>query len=87
MIEASVLKEKLQRLFGLYEDLIQELKKNILKSDLAGLPSNTIGQQLWCVIGARQLTLTIVRLHTDVFHKLWNYFEKMAKKNKEMKSK
>lgn len=34
-----------------------------------------------------QLTLTTGRLHTDVFHGLWNYFEKMAKKNKEMKSK
>lgn len=31
MIEASVLKEKLRRSFGLYDDLIQELKRKNLK--------------------------------------------------------
>jgi HipA-like protein len=34
-----------------------------------------------------QLILTIGRLHTEVFHNLWNYFEKMAKKNKEINGK
>lgn len=34
-----------------------------------------------------QLTLTIGRLHTEVFHNLWNYFEKIAKKNKEINGK
>jgi len=60
MIEANVLKEKLQRSFGLYDDLIQELKEEHLKLDLAGLPSNTIGQQIWCVIGARQSYLKAI---------------------------
>ena len=60
MIESSVLKEKLQRSFGLYDDLIQELNEEHLKMDLAGLPSNTIGQQLWCVIGARQSYLRAI---------------------------
>ena len=27
-----------------------------------------------------QLTLTVGRLHTDIFHNIWNHFEKMAKK-------
>jgi hypothetical protein len=60
MIEVNVLKEKLQRSFGLYDDLIQELKEENLKLDLAGLPSNTIGQQLWCVVGARQSYLKAI---------------------------
>ena len=28
-----------------------------------------------------QLTLTVGRLHTDIFHSLWNYFEAASKKN------
>jgi hypothetical protein len=60
MIDTSVLKEKLQRSFGLYDDLIRELKEENLKMDLAGLPSNTIGQQLWCVVGARQSYLKAI---------------------------
>ena len=54
MIEASVLKKKQQRSFGLYDDLIQVLAEEDLSLNLAPLPSNTIGEQLWCVVGARQ---------------------------------
>ncbi|MNJ92526.1 DinB family protein [compost metagenome] len=60
MIEANILREKLQRSFGLYDDFIQELKEENLQLDLKGLPSNTIGQQLWCVIGARQSYLNAI---------------------------
>ena len=60
MIEVAVLKEKLQRSFGLFDDLVQELKEENLKLDLAGLPSNTIGQQLWCVVGARHSYLRAI---------------------------
>lgn len=60
MIEAAILKEKLNRSFGLYDDLIETLKDDQLKLDLAGLPSNTIGEQLWCVIGARQSYLKAI---------------------------
>lgn len=60
MIEATVLCDKLQRSFGLYDDLIRELNEENLKLDLAGLPSNTIGQQLWCVVGARQSYLKAI---------------------------
>lgn len=54
MIELSTITRKLKRSFGLYENLLQELEEGVLAKDLAGLPSNTLGQQLWCVIGARQ---------------------------------
>ncbi len=30
-----------------------------------------------------QLMLTVGKLHTEVFHDLWNYFEKLSKKNKD----
>jgi hypothetical protein len=38
----------------LYDDLVATLPAGALALDLAGLPSNRIGQQLWCVIGARE---------------------------------
>src|SRR5688572_25450816 len=40
--------------FRLYDDLVASLPDRALVKSLAGLPSNTIGQQLWCVIGARE---------------------------------
>ncbi len=39
------------RQFGELADLIPEPSLN---AKLPGLPSNTVGQQLWCVIGARE---------------------------------
>ena len=60
MIEAKTVKEKLNRSFSLYTDLVQDLNKENLEMDLVGLPSNTIGQQLWCVIGARQSYLKAI---------------------------
>jgi hypothetical protein len=40
--------------FRLYDDLVATLPAGALALDLAGLPSNRVGQQLWCVIGARE---------------------------------
>jgi hypothetical protein len=45
---------RLAECFRLYDDLVGALPEGSLARDLAGLPSNTIGQQLWCVIGARE---------------------------------
>ncbi|MBT4792218.1 MAG: hypothetical protein HON90_11655 [Halobacteriovoraceae bacterium] len=47
------LKTRLNRSQKLYHSLVEELDKLDLSKKLASLPSNTIGQQLWCVIGAR----------------------------------
>lgn len=60
MVERNILKQKLCRSFSLYDDLLFDLKEESLVLDLAGLPSNTIGQQLWCVIGARQSYLKAI---------------------------
>jgi hypothetical protein len=49
----EALGERLTRSHSLYVDLVEGLEAETLGSDLPGLPSNTIGAQLWCVVGAR----------------------------------
>ncbi len=50
--------EILRRRFGrantLYLDLVDALTAEQLGSRLPGLPSDTAGHQLWCVLGARE---------------------------------
>jgi hypothetical protein len=50
-----------ERSFGLYRDLVSSLDESSLLSDLPSLPSNTIGLQLWCVIGARESYTRAIR--------------------------
>ena len=45
--------QKLKRAFDLYGDLMDFLPEESLSKKLPDLPSNEFGQQLWCVIGAR----------------------------------
>jgi hypothetical protein len=52
-IEAA-LRERFERSFGLYRDLLDAVGAPALASRLGDLPSNTIGGQLWCVVGARE---------------------------------
>ncbi len=47
----------LERAFSLTRDLAQKLDEEYLRQDLPNLPSNTIGEQLWCMIGARESML------------------------------
>jgi hypothetical protein len=54
MVSTAVVKTSFDRSFGLYRDLLACLDASVLASGLAGLPSNTIGAQLWCVVGARE---------------------------------
>jgi hypothetical protein len=53
-MKSNVLYERLFKNFELYSELISHLKEASLSSKLAELPSNSIGQQLWCVVGARE---------------------------------
>ncbi|WP_413290896.1 hypothetical protein [Bdellovibrio sp. HCB337] len=46
-------KDRLERSTKLYLDLVSHVPEAALGSKLVNLPSNTIGQQLWCVVGAR----------------------------------
>jgi hypothetical protein len=52
-LERSI-SESLERSFALYQDLAGALNAEALRSNLPNLPSNTIGGQLWCVVGARE---------------------------------
>jgi hypothetical protein len=47
------LKNRLERSNKLYLDLIAHIPESLLGSKLRDLPSNTIGSQIWCVVGAR----------------------------------
>lgn len=48
------LKERLDLAFELTHDLVVHLDEAALALDLQGLPSNSIAEQLWCVVGARE---------------------------------
>jgi hypothetical protein len=50
----TALRERFERSFGLYRDLVESIGPDDLGSRLGDLPSNTIGAQLWCVVGARE---------------------------------
>jgi len=50
---ADVIRASFQRSIGLYDDLAGELAEAAFNMTLPGIPSNTIGGQLWCVVGAR----------------------------------
>jgi hypothetical protein len=45
---------RLDRAAGLYNDLVATLTPELLGARLAELPSTTIAEQLWCVVGARE---------------------------------
>lgn len=50
----AIVVESFERSFALYRDLIESVDVAVLDSRLPGLRSNTLGQQLWCVVGARE---------------------------------
>ena len=53
MLEKSIVQEKLSASLSLLEDLASSFNNGELEKKLP-LPSNQIGQQIWCVIGARE---------------------------------
>jgi hypothetical protein len=50
----EVLIDKLEQAFQLTGDLVEGLEATQLSLGLGDLPSNRIGEQLWCVVGARE---------------------------------
>jgi len=50
----TIIEESFSRSFALYRDLIDSIDETALSSKLPQLPSNTLGLQLWCVVGARE---------------------------------
>jgi len=49
----ELLRRRLERANTLYLDLLDTVPAEHLGSRLPGLPSDTVGHQLWCVLGAR----------------------------------
>ena len=54
MSRGGFIGERLRRSFGMYRELAGTMDESALLARLPGLPSNTIGAQLWCVVGARE---------------------------------
>ena len=53
---------RLAKAFALTHDLVAHLDGAALGLDLPGLPSNRIGGQLWCIVGARESYLRAIAL-------------------------
>ena len=53
-------KERLGLAFRLTADLVRHLDESALVLDIPALPSNSIANQLWCVVGARESYLRAV---------------------------
>ena len=56
-----VLVSRLERSFALHRDFADTLGESSLAEKLPGLPSNAIGLQLWCVVGARESYTEAIR--------------------------
>ena len=56
----KIIVKHLLKAFNLTTDLVDAMTDNDLKLKLKGLPSNNIGEQLWCVIGARESYLNAI---------------------------
>lgn len=54
MTATTVLGRRFARADALWLDLVESLSAEQLGARLPGLPSNPLGEQLWCVLGARE---------------------------------
>ena len=52
---------KIERAFDLTKDLVEHLSQDNLSLHLGNLPSNKIGDQIWCIIGARESYLKAIQ--------------------------
>ncbi|MEN8242834.1 MAG: hypothetical protein ABFS17_13005 [Chloroflexota bacterium] len=57
----SLINQKIERAFSLTQDLAAHLDEVHLELDLLDIPSNKIGEQLWCMIGARESYLKAIK--------------------------
>lgn len=54
MAMGKIIEDSFGRSFGLYDDLIASFEEETLAAKLPQIPSNALGLQLWCVVGARE---------------------------------
>lgn len=58
---SKVLKRKLTYAIAMLGDVTKHLASEDYAKDLRGLPSNTIGEQLWCLAGARESYIKAIK--------------------------
>lgn len=69
MAIGKIIEDSFGRSFGLYDDLIASLEEATLAAKLPQIPSNALGLQLWCVVGAREsFSRAIVANQWSGFH-------------------
>lgn len=61
MALADVVRQRFSRSIALYRALIETLPESALAARLPGARSNTLGAQLWCVVGARESYVRALR--------------------------
>lgn len=57
---ARTLRESFRRSAALYDELARDLPEEALALKLPAIRSNTLGGQLWCVVGARESYLRAI---------------------------
>lgn len=57
----KLINEKIKRSFNLTQDMAEHLEESLLRLALPDLPSNTIGEQFWCMLGARESYLNAIK--------------------------
>ncbi len=57
MEKQKIIVSRLETIISMWQDLMRDLSDEHLKMKLGNLPSNTIGQQLWCLGGCRESNL------------------------------
>ena len=61
----NVIKDHLQVLFDLTTDLANAMDEVQYDEKLSTLPSNTLGGQLWCLVGTRESQLAVLKLEQE----------------------
>jgi len=61
MAPVALIRERMLESFELYAELVRELPDPALAMKLPGIASNTLGAQLWCVVGARESYADAIR--------------------------
>ena len=56
----DLFQSRIDRAFLLTNDLVSDLSEDDLQLSLPDLPSNRIGEQLWCIVGARESYLAAI---------------------------
>lgn len=68
MFSKDFVYSRLVKTFAMFDELVSSLDENSLSQYLATSPSNKIGEQLWCIIGARESYLKAIQ------HDKWQGF-------------